>query len=199
MDEQTAVGYNAGSALGWLDSAGGGEIREFIAGEFNGPLGLHNLFVTSQADATDNANIEMQTAVLGPAGASQIIIACSDNSGANGLIYLLNSAGQTGFLKGGALNPPVITNPARVVGTVYTPNINHPTLVSIVLNMASTAGNNVQMQVDVNGSTLATPAVFNLMTINLPITILVPAGETYSVVNAGTIDGVLGEVTEWQL
>ena len=55
MDEQTAVGYNAGSALGWLDSAGGGEIREFIAGEFNGPLGLHNLFVISQADATDNA------------------------------------------------------------------------------------------------------------------------------------------------
>ena len=121
MDEQNAVGYNAGSALGWLDSAGGGEIREFIAGEFNEPLGLHNLFVTSQADATDNANMVMQTAVLGPAGASQIIIACNDNSGANGTIYLLNSAGQTGFLKGGALNPPVITNPARALNTVYTP------------------------------------------------------------------------------
>ena len=204
MDEQTAVGYNVGSALGWLDSAGGGEIREFIAGEFGGDT--HNLFVASQADATDNAYIVMQTAVLGPAGASQILIACEDNSGDYEVIALLNSAGRTGFLMGGALNPPVITDvtASRAIGGgPYTPNANHPTLVIASVTLTTVGNVFASCIFKVSGSGVAQANLNGAAGVNLatvvPITVLVPAGGTYQMVAAG--GGVVGldQVIEYQL
>jgi hypothetical protein len=100
MEEETAATYNAGQALGWLDSAGGGEIREFILGAF--VFGGHQLNLVSEADANDEASIFVFSKVAGAAGSATVNASAADSSGANAELTVLDSLARSAFLQLGA-------------------------------------------------------------------------------------------------
>lgn len=95
MIEETSSTYSPGRALGWLDSAGGGEIRESILGYFSGSD--HVLILQSRPDFNDAAQLLLFADANGALGKSQVLATVQDSSGGDVGVKIIDSAGNSSF------------------------------------------------------------------------------------------------------
>jgi hypothetical protein len=185
LSEAASLAFGAAHAIGWYD--GGGVLREFVQGYVVGSG--HVLELVSQQGVTDSATLRTVSVSGGASANSAAQAVVEDSTNATILTAdILRSDGRSSFLQGGLSTPPVFTNPARALGTVYTPNALHPTLVIANFFLVGTGpASGAQAQVLVNGAAVAnlfasTAAAGATTEVTIPATFLVPAGGTYELV-----------------
>lgn len=185
----SGVGGIAASVIGWISTLTG-NVQAFLQAIHNSspiPFSGHNFYMRVLNDAgTGSATIDLY-ADSGPTST----VTASANDGTNSAsVKIIDAKGVSDFTRSAA----TISYPARAVNTAYTPNANRPTMVVCSVRLTLPAVSTVTAELLINGTQSANIISQNLnaagITIVVPVTFFVPAGDTYEILDVGGAVGI---------